>query len=182
MTAVGAGRRRLFAAAWVAAASLAAGWFVSGCGDSGSAPPPAPVPPPTAPEPTPPPPEPTPTPEPACSGLVVEAAHEGVRREEYESFGGSFSIRDESAETAIHIVAPYRDGGRYPPPSWAFVEDFSFRETAAGFERTVGIEWIGELELSIEAPNCDPYRVVCDAEQCLLNPEEEEPPPGAAAP
>lgn len=151
---------------------VAAGMF-PGCGGSES--PRAPAPTPTTPAPPPPEPEPEPPSPPACSGLVVEAEHEGVRREEYESFGGSFSIRDESARTAVHLVAPYRDGGLYPPPSWAFIEDFSLREVEGGFERTLEVEWIGELVLEIAAPDCEPFRVRCDAEECVLNPDETTP-------
>ena len=164
------------------AASLAVGFAAasvfSGCGGSESSPR-APAPAPTPTTPAPPPPEPEPAP--ACSGLVVEAEHEGTRREEFESLGGSFSIRDESARTAVHLVAPYRDGGLYPPPSWAFVEDFSLREVEGGFERTLTVEWIGELVLEIDAPDCEPFRVRCDADECLLNPEETAP-QGSAGP
>lgn len=169
------------------AGSLAVGFVAAsvfpGCGGSESPRAPAPAPTPTTPAPPPPEPEPTPSPTPACSGLVVEAEHDGIRREEYESFGGSFSIRDESARTAVHLVAPYRDGGLYPPPSWAFVEDFSLREVEGGFERTLEVEWIGELILEIDAPDCEPFRVRCDADECRLNPEEpEEAAPGSAGP
>lgn len=158
------------------AVGFVAAWMFPGCGGSESPRAPAPAPTPTTPAPRPPEPEPPP----ACSGLVVEAEHEGVRREQYESFGGSFSIRDESARTAIHLVAPYRDGGLYPPPSWAFLEDFSFRGVEGGFERTLEVEWIGELVLEIAAPDCDPFRVRCDAEECVLNPDET--PPGSSGP
>lgn len=163
------------------AVGLAAASLLPGCGGSESPRAPAPAPTPTTPAPPPPAPEPAPTP--ACSGLAVEAEHDGIRREEYESLGGSFSIRDESARTAVHLVAPYRDGGLYPPPSWAFVEDFSLREVEGGFERTLKVEWIGELILEIDAPDCEPFRVRCDADECLLNPEEpEEAAPASAGP
>ncbi len=173
----GGAARRFLAGSF--AVGFAAASVFPGCGGSESSPR-APAPTPTTPAPPPPEPEPTPSPTPACSGLVVEAEHDGIRREEYESFGGSFSIRDESARTAVHLVAPYRDGGLYPPPSWAFVEDFSLREVEGGFERTLTVEWIGELVLEIEAPDCEPFRVRCDADDCRLNPEETA--PGSAGP
>lgn len=149
--------------------ALCFGWLVSGCGGGDSSTP-APATPRPAPVPTP---EPVPTPAPNCGGLEVETAHEGVRREEYESLGASFTIRGPNPETAVDVVRPYRDGGRYPPPSWAFVESFDFRRIQAGIERTLRIEWIGSLALDIRTPDCPPLRVECGADDCVLDPEDE---------
>lgn len=160
------GRRRL--GGWIRplAGALCLGWLAGGCGDSGPSAP-APATPQPAPAPAP---EPAPPPAPNCGGIEVEMTHEGVRREEYESLGASFMIRGPSPETAVDVVWPYRDGGRYPPPSWAFVEAFDIRRVEAGIERSLTVEWIGALELDIRAPDCPPLRVACDAADCILNP------------
>ena len=166
------GRRILRSRILPVAGALCLGWFAAGCGGADSS---APVTPRPAPAPPSPPPEPVPPP-PNCGGLEVETTHEGVRREEYESLGASFTIRGSNPETAVDVAWPYRDGGRYPPPSWAFVEAFEFRRVEAGIERTLKVEWIGSLQLDIRAPDCPPLRVECGADDCVVDPEEETSP------
>ena len=84
----------------------------------------------------------------------------------YESVG-EVRIRAPHPATSVAIIAPYSEVFVPGQPAQAPVvpDGFPLRETG-GFETTIPLRWVGNLELTARVPGCGRVSVECDDRGC----------------
>ena len=142
---------------------------------TGSSTPAAPAGAPT-PSPTPAPPAP-PSPEPPdpCTGVLLDVRFLG----QGEAVGigrGELTLDAEDPEVGLDIVAPYTiqvpEGGanldipNLRPTIGVFVSNLSFSSLGDGFQQTMTVEWLSNLEIRAGTEDCEPVTVSCDLAGC----------------
>ena len=106
-----------------------------------------------------------------CRALGLEARFQGGEREEYPQ-SGEVRLRAPHPATTIAIRSPYRrfdyPTSVRPYPRWAELspDSLPFRRTGEGFDTTISLRWLWDLELTAQAPGCPPVGVECRGQSC----------------
>ena len=82
---------------------------------------------------------------------------------------GVFELNDLSPDAAVEVLSPYQPLSPWPAPSAALIRGFGPASGAGADDWQLTIEWIGTLELAVDAPGCEVVTIRCDVTDCSIN-------------